>query len=127
MPNAYFKSLYQRTMHEAYRTATEEIVASLREEGLVLDCGANGGRIFDVLARDVPLTPTRYFGVEWDREAAEEGQKRGLQISCADLNNGIPHQDDMFSCVFGLSLLEHLLNGCKFLRECHQMVFIARK
>jgi 2-polyprenyl-3-methyl-5-hydroxy-6-metoxy-1,4-benzoquinol methylase len=120
--NAYFKSLYERTMHEAYRTATEEIVASVRDGGAVLDCGANSGEMFDVLARDAPLTPTTYFGVEWDRETAEEGRKRGLQVTCAELNNGIPHQDDMFSCVFGLSVLEHLLHGCRFLRECHRVL-----
>ena len=119
---AYFKSLYDRTMREAYRKATAEIVACLSKEGLVLDCGANGGSMYDVLAREVPMTPQRYFGIEWDQKTAEAGQKRGLQISCADLNRGIPHQDDMFHCVFGLSLLEHLLNGCRFLKECHRVL-----
>jgi len=113
--NAYFKSLYQRTMHEAYRTATEGIVASLHRGGTVLDCGANKGGMFDVLAREVRLIPSQYFGIEWDQETAQEGQKQGLQITCADLNKKMPYDSEAFSCVFGLSLLEHLLNGCRFL------------
>ena len=87
-------------MREAYQTATKEIVASLREGGAVLDCGANTGRMFDILSCDVPLASTRYFGVEWDRKSAEKGQERGLQIVCADLNKGIPYDDEMFTCVW---------------------------
>ncbi|MGV1100367.1 methyltransferase domain-containing protein [Thiovibrio sp. JS02] len=122
MSKGYFKRLYERTMREAYTTATEEIVASLRGGGAILDCGANNGRMFDVLGRSVSLQSPQYFGVEWDRETAEKGQMRGLQITCADLNIGIPYEDEKFSCVFGLSLLEHLLNGCRFLRECHRVL-----
>lgn len=118
----YFKGLYQRTMREAYRTATEEIVASLREGGAVLDCGANNGRMFDILGKETPLHPAQYFGVEWDQQTAETGRKHGLQIICADLNKGIPYDNGKFSCVFGLSLLEHLLNGCRFLKECHRVL-----
>ena len=109
-------------MHEAYRTATEEISASLRGGGAILDCGANRGRMFDVLAKSAPLLPTQYFGIEWDKESAEEGQERGLQIANADLNKGMPYESEKFSCVFGLSVLEHLLNGCRFLRECHRVL-----
>jgi 2-polyprenyl-3-methyl-5-hydroxy-6-metoxy-1,4-benzoquinol methylase len=120
--NAYFKALYQRTMHEAYRTATEAIVSSLLEGGAVLDCGAHTGGMFDVLAQEVPLKTAQYFGVEWDQETAQEGQKRGFQIICADLNKKMPYDSETFSCVFGLSVLEHLLNGCRFLRECHRVM-----
>lgn len=122
MLNQYLQNLYQRTMREAYRTATSDIVASLGGGGAVLDCGANRGRMFDLLAQDVSLQPAQYFGVEWDRESAEAGQRRGLQIVCADLNKGIPYESATFSCVFGLSLLEHLLHGCKFLKECHRVL-----
>ena len=109
-------------MREAYRTATEEIVASFRDGGAILDCGAFDGRMFDVLGREAPLLPTQYFGVEWDLQSVEKAQKRGLQIACADLNKNIPYESELFSCVFGLSLLEHLLNGCRFLTECHRVL-----
>ncbi|WP_157572338.1 class I SAM-dependent methyltransferase [Nevskia soli] len=120
--NAYFKNLYQRTMREAYGAATAEIAASLRGGGNVLDCGANSGRMFDVLARDAGLVPERYFGIEWDPETAEKGRMRGLRIDCGDLNRPMPYESDAFSCVFGLSLLEHLLNGCRYMKECHRVL-----
>lgn len=122
MLQAYFKKIYTRTMQEAYRAANENIVASLHCGGKVLDCGANSGNRYDILAQNIALLPSQYFGVEWDRESAEIGQKRGLQITCADLNKGIPHESATFSCVFGLSVLEHLLNGCRFLKECHRVL-----
>ncbi|MFZ5723492.1 MAG: class I SAM-dependent methyltransferase [Pseudomonadota bacterium] len=122
MLQAYFRNLYNRTMREAYRTATDEIVASIRDGGPVLDCGANNGQLFNRLSAIAPLTPERYFGVEWDAVRAGLGRQRGLQIACADLNRGIPHADDTFSCVFGLSVLEHLLNGCRFLRDSHRVL-----
>lgn len=122
MLQEYFKRIYTRTMQEAYRTANENIVASLHSGGKVLDCGANSGDRYDILAKNIALLPSQYFGVEWDRESAEVGQRRGLQITCADLNKGIPHESATFSCVFGLSVLEHLLNGCRFLKECHRVL-----
>lgn len=125
--NGYFKNLYKRTMREAYRTAKEEIVASLRGGGAVLDCGANKGGMFDVLSQRIPLLPMQYFGIEWDRDCVDEGRKRGLQIVSADLNKEMPYESKMFSCVFGLSVLEHLLNGCRFLRECHRVLQLDGK
>jgi SAM-dependent methyltransferase len=118
----YFKGLYQRTMREAYATATKEIIDSLLDGGTVLHCGSNNSSIFDVLAKEASLTPKRYYGIEWDRETAKRAQDRGLQVISADLNKGIPHADNMFKCVFGLSVLEHLLYGCKFLEECHRVL-----
>jgi SAM-dependent methyltransferase len=123
----YFKGLYERTMREAYGAATNEIVASVRGGGAVLDCGAGGGHMFDILSRDVPLQRAQYYGVEWDPETAERGRQRGLQITCGDLNKGIPFEDAKFSCVFGLSVLEHLLNGCRFLQGCHRVLMPGGK
>jgi 2-polyprenyl-3-methyl-5-hydroxy-6-metoxy-1,4-benzoquinol methylase len=116
----YFRALYERTMREAYARATGEIVAALREGGAVLDCGASSGGMFDTLAQAMPLPREKYFGIEWVAENAEAGRKRGLQIERADLNQALPYAAGTFSCVFGLSVLEHLLYGCRFMRECHR-------
>lgn len=109
-------------MREAYGAATAEVIASLRSGGAVLDCGAGAGHMFDILGQGAPLQPAQYFGVEWNRETAERGCQRGFQITCADLNTGIPFEDEKFSCVFALSVLEHLLNGCRFLQGCHRVL-----
>ena len=118
----YFKRLYQRTMRESYGLAIDEILSSLRDGGDVLDCGANTGGMFGVLAGKSSLDVGQYHGVEWDRDTAVEAQKQGLMVIHADLNDGIPHEDEMFTCVFGLSVLEHLLHGCRFLRHCYRVL-----
>lgn len=118
----YFKSLYQRSMNEAYRVATAEIVQSIRGGSSVLDCGAGRGRMFDVLSKAAPLSAAQYHGVDWSPDNAAVGRQRGLQIVCADLNTGIPFDSGRFSCVFALSLLEHLLNGCHYMQECHRVL-----
>lgn len=109
-------------MHDAYDIAIAEIVASINKGGSILDCGAHSGRMYDLLRKEAPLDRQRYYGVEWNREAATKGRNRGLQITCANLNEGIPHEDNKFSCVFGLSLLEHLLTGCRFLVDTHRVL-----
>lgn len=122
MLRSYFKGLYQRTMKEAYGRATKEIVASLGEGGAILDCGANRGTMHDIISCETYFDSSRYYGVEWSQTEVNEGKKRGLQITREDLNKGIPFENEMFSCVFGLSLLEHLLNGCRFLQDCHRVL-----
>lgn len=120
--NRYFTNLYQRTMRESYATATQAITAALVNGGNVLDCGAYQGRMFDTLKDTANISPSQYFGIEWDKAAVSDAQQRGLQVSCADLNRQIPFGNDMFTCVFGLSLLEHLLHGCRFMKECHRVL-----
>jgi len=34
----------------------------------------------------------------------------------------LPYDNNSFQCVFGLSVLEHLLNPCKFLKEAHRVL-----
>lgn len=122
MLKRYFSGLYQRTMRESYNTAIQAIAEALANGGSVLDCGAYEGRMFDTLGSHVHLSPSQYFGLEWDKAATLTAQQKGLQVSCADLNQGIPFPDNTFTCVFGLSLLEHLLNGCRFMKECHRVL-----
>lgn len=109
-------------MREAYGLATREIVDALRDGGPVLDCGAGSGRIYAGLAEQVGLSRDDYFGAEWDAASVADGQAKGLQISQVDLNRRLPFADGQFACVYGLSVLEHLLNGCLFMRECQRVL-----
>jgi predicted SAM-dependent methyltransferase len=108
-------------MSECYEKATQVILDSLNATpGNVLDCGAGEGHMFDLFANQCAIESSKYYGIEWSQPHAERGQKKGLNIKCADLNCGIPFEDAKFSCIFALSVLEHLLNGCKFMQECHR-------
>ena len=118
----YFSSLYRDTMNRAYEKAYADIAATIKPDSLVLDCGSSNGWIFDVLSRRSSIKPAQYQGIEWDLQSAAEGQSRPLDIIQGDLNRGIPSGNETFSCVFALSVLEHLLNPCRFLQECHRVL-----
>jgi len=120
MLEKYFRSLYERTMHESYSVARSAIADALRDGGSCLDCGANEGHEYDNLAQLVELEPGRYFGIEWNAEVASSGREKGRNIRQGDLNSKIDYPGEHFECVFGLSVLEHLLNPCNFLRESHR-------
>lgn len=122
MLRRYFKAIYHRTMREAYATATREIVSALRIGGEVLDCGASSGWMYGVICEHMPLSKSDYFGVDWDESSVAEAQRSGFQIVRADLNDRLPFEDDRFTCVYAVSVLEHLLNGCRFLRECRRVL-----
>lgn len=109
-------------MRRAYDAAYRSIAASLDGNATVLDCGAASGHAFDVLERSRGIRPAQYRGVEWDAESAARGRRRGLDIVQGDLNRGIPHEGGAFGCVFALSVLEHLLNPCRFLKDCHRVL-----
>ena len=122
MMRTYFKSLYQRTMHEAYAAAWRELVSALSDGGKCLDCGAQKGQAYDAICRETALSPERYFGIEWNRVCVQAGQARGLNIIQGDLNAALPYKSQSYQCVFALSVLEHLINGCHFISECHRVL-----
>jgi len=118
----YFKGLYQRTMREAYALAHKEIVQSLEEGGKCLDCGASNGYKFNVLNEMIDFQMDRYYGVEWSDSLVKEAQNQNLNIVQGDLNKELQFADNEFKCVLGLSVLEHLLNPCRYLKECHRVL-----
>lgn len=113
----YFRNLYQQTMREAYNLAHSQMVSALRDGGDCLDCGANKGDKFEFLHQNTGMDSSNYFGIEWNAEAAKSARQKGLDVRQSDLNRKIDFPDDKFRCVFGLSVLEHLLNPCNFLKE----------
>ena len=116
----YFKALYERTMREAYSRAHVEINESLMNGGMCLDCGAGHGHKFRQLNSQIGLDTARYHGIEWDERKVEIARNDGINVVTGDLNKGIEHPDDTFRCIFGLSVLEHLLFPCRYLRECYR-------
>lgn len=122
MLKAYFRALYQRTMREAYTHAGNAIVQSLTDGGDCLDCGASTGYWHTRLSREAGLEQHRYHGIEWNRQLVDQAVAQGLDVRQGDLNRALPFADESFRCVFGLSVLEHLLNPCHYLRECHRLL-----
>lgn len=122
MIKKYFTRLYQRTMSEAYGLAGREIVSALDSGGACLDCGAGGGDWYHRLSREIGLPAARYQGLDWHAETVEKARQDGVPVDRADLNKALPFADEKFSCVFGLSVLEHLLYPCRYLAECRRVL-----
>ena len=110
-------------MNEAYSLAHTEMANALSTSGSkCLDCGAHNGYKYEVLKTIAGLKRDHYHGIEWNHDLAIEAQKKGLNVKQGDLNKNFPFDDSSFDCVYGLSVLEHLLNPCKFLREAHRVL-----
>jgi SAM-dependent methyltransferase len=122
MLESYFKDLYQRTMHEAYGLAFREIIDCLKDGGHCLDCGAGTGGYYKKISSSINFSHSRYHGVEWNAPCVEKAQDNGYNVIQGDLNKPLPFDGGQFRCVFGLSVLEHLLYGCSFLKECHRVL-----
>ena len=117
MLEKYFGALYRRTMDESYALARGAVADALLDGGNGLDCGATQGHEYDYLQQSIGLDLDRYTGIEWNAEAVAAGQANGRNIVQGDLNKAIDFPDEHFKCVFGFSVLEHLLNPCNLLRE----------
>ena len=109
-------------MSRAYEAAYSAIAQCAGRGGSLLDCGASDGSVFDVLAARCGIAREQYRGIEWHAPSAAKGRARGLDIVQGDLNAGLPHEDASFSCVYALSVLEHLLHPCRFLSHCHRVL-----
>lgn len=109
-------------MDVSYNLAFKEIANMLMDGGHCLDCGANTGSSFKRINKSINLDKSRYHGIEWNEAAVHQSQLKGLNVIQGDLNRKLPFEDGQFHCVFGLSLLEHLLNGCAFMKECHRVL-----
>lgn len=109
-------------MDEAYSLAHKEIICSLGNGGDMLDCGAHYGEKFYSLNRIKDIDHSSYHGIEWNMEAVLKAQENNLNVIQGDLNNKLPFESNRFQCVFGLSVLEHLINPCNHLKECHRVL-----
>lgn len=116
----YFKKLYQRTMNEAYSLADKEIITSLKYNGKCLDCGAHDGGKFTLLKENTNIDPGQYTGIEWSDPLISKAQAKGINVIKGDLNKPLPFKENEFDSIFGLSVLEHLLNPCRYIKECHR-------
>ena len=118
----YFAGLYKNTMTRAYQEANHRIAKSLIPGGRCLDCGAAGGSQFKILHKMAGLTAEKYIGIELRPGYLSDAKNQRLHLIQGDLNHPLPFADQTFQCVFGFSVLEHLVNGCRFLQESHRVL-----
>lgn len=113
----YLSNLYLATMQDAYAFARKEIVAT---GGRTLDCGAGDGH--ELANLEAVGFNGEWEGVEWDADTVAKATSRGLKVAQGDLNERIPFDDDTFDCVYGLSVLEHILKPCSYILEAKRVL-----
>ncbi len=88
--------------------------------GDVLDIGTHAGdftvRIGERTAAD------RLHGVEFIAEHAEVARRRGVLVVEADLEDGLPYDDDSFDVVTANQVIEHLRGTDRFLSEVRRVL-----
>lgn len=122
MMRAYLKSLYARTMREAYSFARNEIAQQNGLPERFLDCGCGGGHEIARVSKLLGREPTHFTGIEWNDSAIEVARNRGYTVLKGDLNAKLPVEPESQDCAYALSLLEHLLMPCAFIKECHRVL-----
>lgn len=105
-------------MRLAYAKAQSEIQRHTRKGEKILDCGAGSGGMFTAAG----VSTADYVGIEWQDQVAQKGRDKGLDIATGDLNQPIGFDNEYFTTIFGLSVLEHLLTPCAYLRECYRVL-----
>jgi SAM-dependent methyltransferase len=83
--------------------------------GRILDIGCSVG---DFIVHD----PERIEGVDIDTEAIQRCQKRGFRAEQADLNAGLPHQDESFENIHCWHVIEHLDDALTFMSEIYRVL-----
>jgi ubiquinone/menaquinone biosynthesis C-methylase UbiE len=118
----YLADLYKNTMSRVYQEAHQRIIKSLMPGGYCLDCGAGKGGQIQNLSKMANISEKNYIGIEWSPRSLAVAKSKGLQVLQGDLNQSLPFVEQSFQCVFGLSVLEHLVNGCLFLQEAYRVL-----
>lgn len=121
MIQRYFKKLYRRTMVKAYSFAKEQIVSE--QSGMdFLECGCGAGRDAKFIENSRGISKFSYTGIEWSSNLVATARENGLDVIQGDLNQILPIASESKDCVYALSVLEHLLMPCHFLRECKRVL-----
>jgi SAM-dependent methyltransferase len=121
MLRTYLQRIYRHAMGQAYSHARSSIAASYRPGAAILDCGAYQGGEFEAL-KSFGIPAEAYTGLEWSLPEVKVARAKGINVSQGDLNQPLPFPDASFDCVFGLSVLEHLLNGCQWIVEARRVL-----
>lgn len=122
MIRKYLQGIYKDAMHRAYQTAYRAIVEAYVPGGRILECGSGRCMSLEHLRKIGPVADEDYVGIEWSQAFVDSANERGLNVLQGDLNKRLPFDDDTFDCIYGLSVLEHILMPASLLKECHRVL-----
>jgi SAM-dependent methyltransferase len=88
--------------------------------GALLDIGTHKGEFAERVAKRVGAT--RVAGIDFVQEHAEDARARGIDIACANIDDGLPYDDEEFDTVHANQVIEHVRRSDAFLREVHRVL-----
>jgi len=96
-----------------------ELLSSIVGKGRsVLDIGCGTG----LLACELLRANNEVWGVEINTGAVEQARARGLRVKQADVEEGLPFEDEYFDFVHVGAVLESLYDTRHFLEECRRVL-----
>lgn len=96
----------------------EYLLAQIGRGKRVLDVGCLGGQ----LSRLMLEHGNEVWGVEINAAAAEVATRRGIRVKVADVERGLPFEDESFDVIHAGEVIEHLYDTKAFFSECRRVL-----
>ena len=80
------------------------LMSNMKKDSRLLDIGCAAGNISNFVANK-----EKYYGVDYNEDFVEFGNKKGIKISFCDLSKGkLPFEDNFFDTIWFSHVIEHL-------------------
>jgi SAM-dependent methyltransferase len=110
--------LFRATEEENRRVVLRMLPAGAGGE--MLDVGTHAGEFAARVAKRVGAT--RVVGIDFIEEHAEAARARGIEVVCANIDEGLPFGDEQFDLVHANQVIEHVRRSDVFLREVRRVL-----
>jgi SAM-dependent methyltransferase len=110
--------LFHATEEENRRVVLRTLPAG--RGGALLDIGTHQGEFAARVAQRVGAR--RVAGIDFVQDHAEAARARGIDIACANIDDGLPYADEEFDTVHANQVIEHVRRSDAFLREVHRVL-----
>jgi SAM-dependent methyltransferase len=110
------RTIAARAFERAMAHNLENIVDLMEStDGALLDVGCDDGERARMFADAAGATAV--YGIELVEERAELARARGIDVVQADVDRGLPYDDDRFGAVVSNQVIEHLADTDVFVAE----------
>ena len=118
MLKGYFSYLYGNTA----KNSTASLYSFLENNGsaVLLDCGCWDGVNTKKFGNFIGTNSL--YGVEIDKQKANEAKRKGVRVEICDLNEKLPYKNNFFDVVIAYHVIEHLVNVRLFASEIHRIL-----